>query len=171
MTGQPQPPDLPPRARAALAVFAHPDDETFGLGAVLSALVDTGTVVEGLCFTRGEAWTFGPDPASGDVAGDLGDLGDVRAAELADAARLLGLDHCELLAYPDGRLAETPVAILASHVLTAALRRPADLLVVFDHGGVTGHPDHPRRGRPRGPARHRRARLGGAATRRLRAQH
>lgn len=109
---------------------------------MLIALVDTGTVVEGLCFTRGEASTFGPDAASGDVAGDWGDLGDVRAAELADAARLLGLDHCELFAYPNGRLAETPVAILASHVLTAALRQPADLLVVFDHGGVTGHPDH-----------------------------
>ena len=41
-------------------------------------------------------------------------LGDVRAAELADAARVLGLRGHELLAYPDGRLAEIPVADLAA---------------------------------------------------------
>jgi LmbE family N-acetylglucosaminyl deacetylase len=139
MTGQPKPLDLPPRARDALAVFAHPDDETFGLGAVLSALVDAGSAVEGLCFTRGEASTLRARPEDPD---QLGDLGDVRAAELADAARLLGLDHCELLTYPDGRLADTTVSVLAAHVVTAARRRRADLLVVFDHGGVTGHPDH-----------------------------
>ena len=108
MTGQPEPPDLPPRARAALAVFAHSDDETFGLGAVLDALVDAGTAVEGLCFTRGEASTLRPDVDNPGQLCDLGDLGAVRAVELADAARLLGLEHCELLIYPDGRLAETP---------------------------------------------------------------
>jgi hypothetical protein len=36
MAAQPKPLDIPPRARAAPAAFAHPDDETFGLGAVLS---------------------------------------------------------------------------------------------------------------------------------------
>jgi LmbE family N-acetylglucosaminyl deacetylase len=125
--------DLPPRARSALAVYAHPDDETFGLGAVLGALVDAGTAVGGLCFSRGEASTLGGRP---------NDLADVRAAELADAARVLGLRHCELLAYPDGRLAETPVAALAAHVVSVAQRQGAELLVVFDDGGVTGHPDH-----------------------------
>jgi LmbE family N-acetylglucosaminyl deacetylase len=142
MASRPKPLDLPPRARAALAVFAHPDDETFGLGAVLSALVDAGTAVEGLCFTRGEASTLRARSDNPDQLGDLGDPGDVRAAELADAARLLGLDHCELLTHPDGRLAEIPVAVLAAHVLAAAQRQRAELLVVFDHGGVTGHPDH-----------------------------
>ena len=131
----PAPLDAPPRARAALAVYAHPDDETFGLGAVLATLVDAGTSVDGLCFTRGEASTLGQ-------AEDLADLGDVRAAELDDAAQVLGLRSCELLRYPDGRLTEVPVADLTPHVLTAARRYGSDLLVVFDDGGVTGHPDH-----------------------------
>jgi LmbE family N-acetylglucosaminyl deacetylase len=137
LAGQPKPLDRPPRTRAALAVFAHPDDETFGLGAVLNVLVDAGTAVEGLCFTRGEASTLRPDNSD-----QLGDLGDIRAAELSDAARVLGLEHCELLTYPDGRLAEAPVAVLAAHVRRAVHRQRADLLVVFDHGGITGHPDH-----------------------------
>jgi N-acetylglucosamine malate deacetylase 2 len=135
MAGAPPHPDAPPAVGAALAVCAHPDDETFGLGAVLAALVEAGTAVEALCFTRGEASTLGPPT-------DLATLADVRAAELADAARVLGLRRHELLAYPDGRLAEVPVADLADHVVAAAQRQDTELLVVFDEGGVTGHPDH-----------------------------
>ena len=75
VTGPPSAPlDLLPRPGSALAVYAHPDDDTFGLGAVLGALVDAGTAVGGLCFTRGEASTLGGRPD---------DLGAVRAAELA----------------------------------------------------------------------------------------
>lgn len=116
-------------------MYAHPDDETFGLGAVLAALVDAGTSVAALCFTRGEASTLGP-------AHEGRELGEIRAAELSDAADTLGLRSCELLAYPDGRLAEIPVAELADHVAAAARRQGSELLVVFDDGGVTGHPDH-----------------------------
>ena len=43
---------------------------------------------------------------------------------------------------PTGRLAEVPIADLASHVVAAARRQRSDLLVVFDDTGVTGHPDH-----------------------------
>ena len=135
MPRPPAPADPVPSVGAALAVCAHPDDETFGLGGVLGALVDAGTAVDAVCFTRGEASTLGkPD--------DLETLGDVRATELDDAARVLGLRSHDLLAYPDGRLTEVPLAELAAHVVDAARRRRSDLLVVFDDGGVTGHPDH-----------------------------
>lgn len=45
------------QVRRALAVVAHPDDESFGLGAVLGYLVHNGAEVSVLCFTRGEAST------------------------------------------------------------------------------------------------------------------
>ena len=38
-----------------LAVVAHPDDESFGLGAVLAALGANGAETRVLCFTHGEA--------------------------------------------------------------------------------------------------------------------
>jgi LmbE family N-acetylglucosaminyl deacetylase len=128
-------PDALPAASGALAVCAHPDDETFGLGGVLAALVDAGTAVDALCFTRGEASTLGSPR-------DVVALGDVRAAELTIAARVLGLRSHELLAYPDDHLAEVPVAELAADVAAMARRQGDELLVVFDEGGVTGHPDH-----------------------------
>ena len=127
------PADRLPAVTAALAVIAHPDDESFGLGAVLGALVDAGTQVAGICFTHGEASTLGPAGA---------DLPELRAFELAEAARALGIVPVELLEYADGRLACTPVAELADRVVEAARCHHAELLVVFDEGGITGHRDH-----------------------------
>lgn len=120
--------------RSALAVYAHPDDESFGLGAVLSHLVAQGTVTRALCFTHGEASTLGP----------AADLGSLRAAELAAAGAVLGLTGTTLLDYPDGALAAAPLAELAGHVEREAAAAGADLLVVFDEAGITGHPDHRR---------------------------
>jgi N-acetylglucosamine malate deacetylase 2 len=122
-----------PRPERVLAVCAHPDDESFGLGAVLAALAGAGTSSTMLCFTHGEASTLGP-PTS--------DLRRIRAGELAEAAAVLGMAGTTLLDYPDGRLATVPVAALAAHVHQhLQLARP-DALLVFDEGGITGHPDH-----------------------------
>jgi len=59
MTRRPAPLDAPPAVPTALAVCAHPDDESFGLGATLAALVGAVTAIDTLCFTRGEASTVG----------------------------------------------------------------------------------------------------------------
>jgi LmbE family N-acetylglucosaminyl deacetylase len=123
---------LPCLARV-LAVCAHPDDESFGLGAVLVALAAAGTSSSVLCFTHGEASTLRPD---------AGDLRRVRAAELAAAAAVLGVADTALLDYPDGRLSGIPLPELAGHVRgQIRLTRP-DALLVFDEGGITGHSDH-----------------------------
>ena len=129
----PAPTDRLPAVSSALAVIAHPDDESFGLGAVLSALVDAGVNVTAICFTHGEASTLGADG---------GDLQQARAAELADAARALGLGRVELLGHPDGELAHIPIAQLSDEVVRAARRDQSELVVTFDEGGITGHPDH-----------------------------
>jgi LmbE family N-acetylglucosaminyl deacetylase len=124
--------DLPPW-RSVLAVVAHPDDESFALGAVLAGFADAGAQVSVLCLTRGEAST---------LHGITGDLPQLRAAELAAATDILGLHEVELLAYPDGRLSDIGLHELAAHVMTAARRVTAGGIIGFDLNGVTGHPDH-----------------------------
>lgn len=124
-----------PDVGAVLAVLAHPDDESFGLGAALAALAGSGARVGVLCFTQGGASTLGD-------GGD--DLASVRAAELAAAAGVLGVDRVTLLDHPDGGLQGVPLAELAAAVDRFATELAAELLVVFDEGGVTGHPDHER---------------------------
>jgi LmbE family N-acetylglucosaminyl deacetylase len=121
--------------RSVLAVIAHPDDESFGLGAILSAFAQQGATVSVLCFTHGEAST---------LHGVTGDLAAIRAAELDAAAHALGVDSVELHSYPDGGLDQIPCAELTLRVTTAARRTAAHGLVVFDPSGVTGHPDHRR---------------------------
>jgi LmbE family N-acetylglucosaminyl deacetylase len=123
---------LPPW-RSVLAVVAHPDDESFGLGAVISAFIAAGARVDVLCFTKGEAST---------LRGVEGDLATIRRGELTAAARELGVTSVHLLDYPDGDLSHEDLAELAEHAIGAAREADCDGLLVFDTTGITGHDDH-----------------------------
>lgn len=114
----------------AVAVVAHPDDESFGLGALISALVDAGTSVAVACLTRGEASTLGAVPG----------LGDVRDGELRAAAAELGVEEVSVFDHADGDLAGVDGDVLLAEVVAAIGH--ADLVLAFEPGGVTGHPDH-----------------------------
>ena len=119
-----------PEVAALLVVCAHPDDESFGLGGVLGAFVDQGTRVRVLSLTHGEASTLGEGFA----------LGERRAAEMEAAASALGVQDARLHAYPDGRLAEVALEELVARIAEEA--GDAGLLLTFDVGGITAHPDH-----------------------------
>ena len=121
--------------RSVLAVCAHPDDESFGLGAVISTFGEIGIKTSLLCFTRGEASTLGTN---------TDDLARRRAKELAAASAALGIQTLRLLSYPDGHLSETGIAELSAEVEDVAAKGSIDCLLVFDESGITGHPDHQR---------------------------
>lgn len=123
----------PPPATSVLAVCAHPDDESFGLGAVLAAFTRAGVRCSLLCFTQGEASTLGDQD---------GGLREIRTDELAAAAKVLGLERTVLLDHPDGALAKVPLPELEEAVSKEVERCGARTLLVFDEGGVTGHADH-----------------------------
>ncbi|MBI4934630.1 MAG: PIG-L family deacetylase [Actinobacteria bacterium] len=118
------------RHRRALVVVAHPDDESFGLGALVDVLTSNGVHVDQLCFTRGEASTLGAAP----------DLAERRSVELRAACTTLGIHRLNQLPYPDGHLADIAQEELANYV--EAMLDGASELVVFERGGITGHPDH-----------------------------
>ena len=122
-----------PAWTSVLAVVAHPDDESFALGAILDAFTHAGARVQVLCLTHGEASTLHGVP---------GDLASVREAELAAAAEALGVTHTTLHHHPDGALSEVSRTSLATEVVAAAEFCRADGLLVFDISGVTGHLDH-----------------------------
>ena len=118
---------------SVLVVVAHPDDESFGLGALVDGFAGGGAAVHVLCFTRGEASTLNENAA---------DLRVAREAELRQASAELGVASVTLLDYPDGGLSAQPPGELAGHVFVSAARHHVDGLLVFDETGVTGHPDH-----------------------------
>jgi LmbE family N-acetylglucosaminyl deacetylase len=125
--------DALPTWTSVLAVVAHPDDESFGLGAILDAFARAGAGVDVLCLTHGEASTLHGAP---------GDLASLRGAELAVAADVLGVAHAMLKDHADGGLGDVPVVMLAAEVIAASESSGAEGLLVFDTSGVTGHPDH-----------------------------
>lgn len=120
---------LPAYARVGV-ICAHPDDEAFGLGAVISGMVDAGAHVGLVCLTRGEGSTLGAGA----------DLAARRFVELHDAADELGIARVTLGDHPDGSLSCVPLDRLVDEV-TGALG-DVEMLLTFDHGGITGHPDH-----------------------------
>jgi LmbE family N-acetylglucosaminyl deacetylase len=133
LTKTPLRPTLPWEVTSVLAVVAHPDDESFGLGAVLAELISHGARASLLCFTHGEASTLHGRP---------GELAVIRSQELTEAGAALGLSRVELHDYPDGNLAGVSLDELGVHVLRLIGEEAPSHLLVFDLGGVTGHPDH-----------------------------
>lgn len=118
------------RLGTVVAIVAHPDDESFGLGALLAALAEAGAETRVVCFTHGEASTLGTSP----------ELGAIRHRELLAAADVLGVKRVRLADYPDGGLGHVPPAVLDSEI--EADLADAALVVVFEPAGVTGHVDH-----------------------------
>ncbi len=129
-------PSPAPTFETLTIVCAHPDDETFGLGALISTFVEAGTRVDLVCLTAGEGSTLGASDGPG--AGD--ELARRRSAELTCAAETLGIAEVTLHHHPDGSLASVPVVALAEQIAAAASH--TDAFLTYDHGGITGHPDH-----------------------------
>lgn len=82
-----------------LAVFAHPDDESFGVGGSLAKYAADEARVTLVCATRGEVGEI-----SEPVLAAPKNLGKVREAELRAACAALGVSDLRFLDYRGGRL-------------------------------------------------------------------
>src|SRR5262245_35350819 len=87
-----------------LAILAHPDDETLGLGGVAARYADEGAEVHLVTATGGEGGRF--RGLKQDDPGHPGreQLAAIREGELRAAAEVLGIRSVTTLGYPDGRL-------------------------------------------------------------------
>lgn len=122
---------------ALLAVFAHPDDETFRCGGTLALLAQRGVRVQVLTATRGQAGSCGEPPLCTPE-----ELPSVREQELRCACAALGIEQPILLNNQDGHLAETnPETIVAEIMSVVADVRP-QVMLTFGSDGLSGHPDH-----------------------------
>ncbi|MFN2289627.1 MAG: PIG-L family deacetylase [Anaerolineae bacterium] len=133
-----------------MAVFAHPDDESFGTGGTLARYgADADVRVVLVCATLGEAGEISdPELATPDR------LGEVREQELRCATEALGVDELYLLGYRDSGMAGTPENLDARSLAMAKFdevvgkivahirREKPDVIMTFDQTGGYGHPDH-----------------------------
>lgn len=120
-----------------LAVFAHPDDETFGTGGTLAKYVAEGVSVALVCATRGEAGEiYAPSLATRDT------LAQVRENELRCALDILGVPTLRFLDYVDGQLSSADFQEAEGRVVRAIRELRPDVIFTFGPDGVYGHPDH-----------------------------
>jgi LmbE family N-acetylglucosaminyl deacetylase len=132
-----------------VAIFAHPDDEAFTIGGVLSAFADRGASVTLITATRGEQGEIAhPSLATPDI------LGEVREQELLEAAAILGISSVRFLDFRDSGMYGTesnqdPAAFIQQSTEAVARKlatileeiRP-DLVITFSEEGAYLHPDH-----------------------------
>lgn len=134
--------------RRLLAVFAHPDDETFGTGGTLAHYARQGVEVYLICATRGEV---GEAPA--DLKG-FASTAEMREDELRCAAGILGLKDVYFLGYRDSgmpgsadnahprALAAQPTEQVAREVARYMREIRPQVVITFDPIGGYRHPDH-----------------------------
>ncbi len=120
-----------------LAVFAHPDDETFRAGGTLALLALRGVRVQVLTATRGQAGSRGNPPLC-----TTEELPAVRETELRCACSALGLVPPIVLNYQDGQLAEADLEGLTTQILQVVKETRPQVMLTFGADGLSGHPDH-----------------------------
>ncbi len=133
--------------KGLLAIFAHPDDESFGAGGVMALAAEAGNPVWVLCATNGDQ---GGKPGEMDVDHSLDP--EIRREELACACRELRIAEPMFLGYrdsgmegwgaPEGSLSLAPQGEVVERILTVIRQLRPAVIVTFDPGGVYGHPDH-----------------------------
>jgi LmbE family N-acetylglucosaminyl deacetylase len=135
--------------KTLLAVLAHPDDESFGMGGTLAYYARQGARVYLVCATRGEAGDVDPHHLEG-----FDSIAERREAELRCAAGILGLAGVYFLDYrdsgmsgsPDNQhpqaLAAAPLEDVAARVAGYIRRLRPQVVVTFDPIGGYMHPDH-----------------------------
>lgn len=119
-----------------LGIWAHPDDETFMLGGLLSMATSNGQQV--ICVTA----TNGAGGVQDDSRWPAGSLGEIREKELAMALEIIGVTEHILLGYEDGGCDQVDANDAIKRISTLIDHYQPDTVVTFPPDGLTGHVDH-----------------------------
>ena len=132
-----------------LIAYAHPDDESFGLGGMIAAYVARGVEVTLICATNGECGAVKPEFLDG-----YDSVKALRLAELNCAVEVLGLQRLVLFDYKDsgmmgsettkdpGCLWQAPQEEVTRRVVEVIRDVKPQVVVTFNKYGGYGHPDH-----------------------------
>lgn len=124
-----------------MGVFAHPDDESLGVGGALAKYASEGVEVSLITATRGQRGRFrghrDPPEHPGEQA-----LAAIRERELRAAADVLGVTDLTILDYVDLDLDRAQPGEIIGRLAQELRRVRPHVVVTFGPDGAYGHPDH-----------------------------
>ena len=138
--------------KRVLISFAHPDDESFGLGALIAKYVAEGVDVYYICATNGDVGTVSDEYMKG-----YDTIADLRLAELACASEILGFKDIITFGYRDSGMVgsdttQDPACLWYAHehhhdavvakVVDVIREIRPQVVITFNKYGGYGHPDH-----------------------------
>ena len=137
-----------------LAVHAHPDDEASSSGGLYRLLADQGVRTVLVTCTNGECGDA-PDGAKPDASHHDGDeVAAIRAVELDNAVKILGISRLVRLGYRDSGMKgwpqnddpesfwATPVEVAAAKLADILIAERPQVIMTYNAHGFYGHPDH-----------------------------
>ncbi len=136
-------------SRRLLISYAHPDDESFGLGGLIAKYVSEGVEVYLICATNGDVGTVSAEHLNG-----FSSVAELRLSELDCAAEVLGLKQVFKLGYCDSGMmgsdtSKNPACLwqadqvgLTRRVVEVIREIRPQVVVTFNTYGGYGHPDH-----------------------------
>ena len=125
-----------------MAVLAHPDDESLGVGGTLAKYASEGVETFLVTATLGEAGRFRGHPRDDERHPGPGRLAQIREEELRNAAAVLGVREVSLLDYRDQELDRANPRDAVARIVAHLRRLRPDVVITFGPDGAYGHPDH-----------------------------
>lgn len=135
--------------RRVLLSLAHPDDESFGYGGLISRYVAAGAEVYLICATNGDVGTVSPEKLNG-----YSSVAELRLTELDCASAKLGFKQVFKLGYKDSGMmnsesSKDPICLwqaprdqVAGRVVEVIREIKPQVVITFNKYGGYGHPDH-----------------------------
>ena len=124
-----------------MAVLAHPDDESLGVGGTLAKYAAEGVETSLVTATRGQRGRYRghrdpPEHPGADA------LGQIRETELRSAAATLGVSDVTVLDYMDQELDRAEPQRVIGDIAHHIRRVRPHVVMTFAPDGGYGHPDH-----------------------------
>ena len=130
------------QGRKLMAVLAHPDDESLGVGGTLAKYASEGVDVFLVTATRGDGGRFRGIRSDDRRHPGREALGEIRENELRAAAKVLGIRDVSVLDYHDQQLDRADPREVVARIAGELRRIRPDVVVTFGPDGAYGHPDH-----------------------------
>ena len=124
-----------------MAILAHPDDESLGVGGTLAKYAAEGVEVFLVTATRGQSGRYHGHREPGKHPG-AEQLGRIRELELRAAIAVLGIRELTLLDYHDQALDRADPTEAVARLVAELRRVRPDVVLTFGPDGAYGHPDH-----------------------------